>query len=59
MEESNAFCTDYLGNMEAAGIPKSRHIDRFQGGETSGYKINECTDICGDENTFLCVEAHS
>ncbi|CAM8926030.1 unnamed protein product [Rhodiola kirilowii] len=37
-EEAVEFCTNFLGNATAIGIPRPRHFDRFQGKGTSGSK---------------------
>ncbi|KAL9684772.1 hypothetical protein QQ045_022213 [Rhodiola kirilowii] len=37
-EEAVEFCTNFLGNTTAIGIPRPRHFDRFQGKGTSGSK---------------------
>ncbi|CAM8938710.1 unnamed protein product [Rhodiola kirilowii] len=37
-EEAVEFCTNFLGNTAAIGIPRPRHFDRFQGKGTSGSK---------------------
>ncbi|CAM8913860.1 unnamed protein product [Rhodiola kirilowii] len=37
-EEAVEFCTNFLGNATAIGIPRPRHFDQFQGKGTSGSK---------------------
>ncbi|CAM8999899.1 unnamed protein product [Rhodiola kirilowii] len=37
-EEAVEFCTNYLGNTAAVGIPKPRHFDRFNGKGICGQK---------------------
>ncbi|CAM8932305.1 unnamed protein product [Rhodiola kirilowii] len=37
-EEAVEFCTNFLGNTAAVGIPRPRHIDRFNGKGISGQK---------------------
>ncbi|CAM9000586.1 unnamed protein product [Rhodiola kirilowii] len=37
-EEAVEFCTNFLGNTAAVGIPRPRHFDRFNGKGISGRK---------------------
>ncbi|CAM8978353.1 unnamed protein product [Rhodiola kirilowii] len=39
IEEAVEFCTNFLGNIAAVGIPRPRHFDRFNGKGTSGQKF--------------------
>ncbi|CAM9003122.1 unnamed protein product [Rhodiola kirilowii] len=38
-EEAVEFCTNFLGNTAAVGIPRPRHFDRFNGKDISGRKF--------------------
>ncbi|CAM8947720.1 unnamed protein product [Rhodiola kirilowii] len=38
-EEAVEFCTNFLGNTAAVGIPRPRHFDRFNGKGISGRKF--------------------
>ncbi|CAM8920421.1 unnamed protein product [Rhodiola kirilowii] len=39
-EDAVEFCTNFLGNTAAVGIPRPRHFDRFNGKGISGKKYN-------------------
>ncbi|CAM8914329.1 unnamed protein product [Rhodiola kirilowii] len=38
-EEAVEFCTNFLGNTTAVGVPRPRHFDRFMGKGTSGHQL--------------------
>ncbi|CAM8885163.1 unnamed protein product [Rhodiola kirilowii] len=38
-EEAVEFCTNFLGNTSAVGVPRPRHFDRFLGKGTSGHQM--------------------
>ncbi|CAM8950242.1 unnamed protein product [Rhodiola kirilowii] len=38
-EEAVEFCTNFLGNTTAVGVPRPRHFDRFLGKGTSGHQL--------------------